>query len=97
MLGIFHRILLVSRNNVLNVLNVMKVYYAGLYIYIFYSVSLEFMEVGSGWVGKTTLAKQLAEDFGIVCVDPNLVISFAIKHAMHGMSKLYISYCIMRL
>jgi hypothetical protein len=60
-------------------------------VYIFHKVSLEFMGVGSGWVGKTTVAKQLAEDFGVVCVDPNLVISFAIKYAMHGMSKLYIS------
>lgn len=42
------------------------------------------MGVGSGWLGKTTVAKKLEEDFGIVRVDPNLVISFAIKYAMHG-------------
>lgn len=39
---------------------------------------------GSDLVGKTTVAKQLKADLGIILVDAALVIDFAIKYAIAG-------------
>ena len=40
--------------------------------------------VGSDLLGKTTVAKQLKADLGIILLDAALVIDFAIKYAIAG-------------